>query len=439
VTPLALSELLQILGAPAHLEAIVERQELLRFANSRITYQHSEERILVRARIIRAGRAAWGTTSSLQAEALLALRERLETIVRALPRNGTPSLAEPSAAVSASTYFESTAAATAHDRASLFRDALRMLPPGATLGGSIAHGVVEHSVANTNGVSQGEQRTRAAAQFIGSLGEQSSFGRIVHRNAAALSTRAVLDSMLDGLTPLPQRALEAGVYRASLGPQATITLLAIFAQIALGGHQYLHGLSAVSGQMGEKVVSPLLTLVDDGGDDAGLPTTFDTEGHAKRRVTLVDHGRLAGVVHDAQTAQRAQVLPTGHTAPPGWRFGADPIPSHLFMDAGRSNDNDLMAAVGTGLSIQRIDYVRVVNARQTLVTGTTRDATRWIEDGRVVARVPHFRFTLRLTDLLNCVEAVGTRRERGDSVFMESVVAPGIVVAALPVQTVVST
>jgi hypothetical protein len=53
--------------------------------------------------------------------------------------------------------------------------------------------------------------------------------------------------------------------------------------------------------------------------------------------------------------------------------------------------------------------------------------------------VPHFRFTLRLTDLLNSVEAVGARRERGDSVFMESIVAPGIVVAALPVQTVVST
>src|SRR5437879_6393942 len=130
---------------------MVERQELLRFADSRVTYQHSEERILVRARIFRDGRAAWGTTSNLQPAALLALRERLEMIVGALPRNGTLNLAGASQAASAATYFESTASATAHARASLFRDALGMLPSGATLGGSIAHGVVEHSVANTNG------------------------------------------------------------------------------------------------------------------------------------------------------------------------------------------------------------------------------------------------------------------------------------------------
>jgi predicted Zn-dependent protease len=440
VTALAnLPELLDILGPPAHLEALVERQELLRFANSRVTYQHSEERILVRARIIRDGRAAWGTTSTLRPAALLALRQRLETFLDALPPDGAGYLAEPAQCASPTTYFESTASATAQGRATLFRDALAMLPPGAALGGSITHGVVEHSVTNSNGLARSEQRTRAAAQFIGSRGEQSSFGRAVHRDALALPTRSVMDSVLAGLTPLPQRSLETGTYRALLGPQATITLLAIYAQIALGGHQYLDGLSAVSGQMGEEVISPLLTLVDDGADDAGLPTTFDTEGYPKRRITLIDHGRLTGVVHDANTARRARGLPTGHTAPPGWRFGGDPIPSHLFIAAGSANDSNLLAAVGSGLAIQRVDYVRVVNARQTLVTGTTRDATQWIEDGRIAARVPHFRFTLRLTDLLNCVEAVGTRRERGDSVFMESVVAPGIVVAALPVQTVVST
>jgi predicted Zn-dependent protease len=77
----------------------------------------------------------------------------------------------------------------------------------------------------------------------------------------------------------------------------------------------------------------------------------------------------------------------------------------------------------------------VLNARQTLVTGTTRDATLWIERGRLAARVPQFRFTLRLADLLGCVEAIGSRRERGDAVFMESVVAPAILVSAIPVSS----
>jgi hypothetical protein len=54
------------------------------------------------------------------------------------------------------------------------------------------------------------------------------------------------------------------------------------------------------------------------------------------------------------------------------------------------------------------------------------------------ARAPQFRFTVRLSGLLGSIEAVGCRRERGDSVFMESVVAPAILVSAMPVQVVVA-
>src|SRR5437879_13190876 len=98
---------------------MVERQELLRFADSRVTYQHSEERSLVRARIIRDGRAAWGTTSNLQPAALLALRERLESFVNALPPNGTIHLAAPSGRASSTTSREPTASATGEERATL--------------------------------------------------------------------------------------------------------------------------------------------------------------------------------------------------------------------------------------------------------------------------------------------------------------------------------
>jgi predicted Zn-dependent protease len=432
-----IGDALEMLGAPAHLEVLAERNELMRFAASRITYQHSEERVLVRARIVRDGRVAWGTTSSLAPADIGRLRERLEAIASALPRGPEPHLKQACGdEASVCTYFAATARAGATERAALLREALAALPSGATAGGSIAHSDVEHSVADTEGLRRRERRTRAAVQVIGALGGRTSYARALHRDSSALPVQAVLHEVRRGLAPLPLRALEPGTYRAVLGPQATITLLAIYAQIALGGRQFLDGLSAVSGRMGERVASPLVSLTDDGCDAAGLPTSFDPEGRLKRRVPLLESGVLAGVVHDAQTAQRAETLPTGHTAPPGWRFGADPIPSHLFMASGQASDADLLEACGTGLRIQRVDYVRVVNARQTLVSGTTRDATEWLEHGRVVARVPQFRFTLRLADLLGCIEAAGAQRERGDSVFMESVVAPAVVVSALPVQLV---
>jgi predicted Zn-dependent protease len=435
------AELLEVLGPPAHLEVLSERHELLRFATSRITYQHSEERLLVRARLLRNGASVWGTASSVRPTTLRGLRERLVEMLGGLPAGGEASLAEPGGgSTKARTYFESTARARAEDRTGLFSQALAACPPGATLGGSISHTLVEHTVANTSGLMRSERRTRVGAQFIGAIDGQdrSSVGRALHRDATALPIDAALEELRGGLRSLPNRTLEPGNYRTVLGPQATIALVALFGQIALGARQYLDGLSAVSGAMGERVVSPLVTLIDNGCDAHGLPTSFDSEGFSKELVPLINEGVLDGVVHDAQTARRAGTQPTGHAAPPGWRFGADPIPSHLLMAAGDASDQDLLAACDTGLSIQRVDYVRVVNARQTLVTGTTRDATRWIEHGRIAARVPQFRFTLRLADLLGCVEAIGRNRERGDSVFMESVVAPAILVAALPVQVVVA-
>jgi predicted Zn-dependent protease len=423
-----LSAFLEVLGSPAHLEIVEEHQELLRFAESSITYQHSENRVVVRARLIRDGRAAWATATSLDRDKLHELRQRLESSLALLPPGGELDLAAPDGMISPSiTFFDSTDRATAQDRANLLREALKTFPANVTLGGSISHTSVTHQVANTRGLCRSQRRTRAGLQLIATGKHGSSFGRVLHRDAAQLPIQQVFQDVHSGLNGRQKRGLEPGTYRAVLGSQATITLLAIYAQIALGGHQYRDGTSAVSGRLGQPVTSPAITLTDDGTDPAGLPTAFDCQGIPKQRVDLIEHGVLAGVVENA----------TGHTTPPAWRFGADPIPSHLFLAPGAATDAELASACQSGLQIQRVDYVRVLNARQTLITGSTRDAVQWIEAGQVVAHLPQFRFTLRLSDLLNGVEAVGQARQRGDTVFMESVVAPSILVSELPVQTVV--
>jgi predicted Zn-dependent protease len=204
-----------------------------------------------------------------------------------------------------------------------------------------------------------------------------------------------------------------------LGPQAVITLVATLGQMALGSA------GAFVGRSGNQVLSPMVDLVDDGCDPAGLPTSFDCAGAPKQRVALIERGVLRGVVSNA----------TGHAVPPAWRFGADPLPSHLVLAPGSASDTDLLAECDTGLYIQRVDYVRVVHGRQTLVTGTPRDAILWIENGRIVARAPQFRFTVRLTDLFSLASlvALGARSEVGETPFMESIVAPAAVVAAFPV------
>ncbi len=400
-----IGDLLERSGAD-HIELLLERQELLRFGGSRITYQHSEEKVTLRAR--RGG--ACVTLGSIDAEAL-------RTRLKATPRGEL----EPPPEISprlVRTAFTATEAVTPEARVELFRSHVDGLPEGAELGGSIAHTAVDHAVANVAGVVREERRTRALMQLVASQGGRSSYARALHRDAAQLPA---LDTLADGLAALPERPLEPGRYRAMLGPQALIVFAATLGQVAF------HPVDgAFADRLGERVLGESVSLVDDGADPDGLPTSFDCEGTSKQLVQLVERGVATGVVRRE----------TGHAAPPAWRFGAEPSPSHLFLASGEADDAGLAAACDTGLAIQRVDYVRVVQPKQTLVTGSSRDATLWLERGHPVARLPQFRFTLRLDELFSSLEAIGARRERGETAFMESVVAPGAIASAFPVDVV---
>lgn len=394
-----IEQLLERSGAD-HVELLEERQELLRFGGSRITYQHSEEKATVRAR----RGDVWVTLGKADGDAL---RARLGDAPRGEVEvfGGEPRQVQTS--------FAATETATPVDRVELYQGYARALPE---LGGSIAHTVVDHSVANVAGVVRSEQRTRALVQLVASQDGRSSYARALHRDAARL---ADLSSVVDGLVGLPARSLEPGRYRALLEPQAMVVLAATLAQI---GFHPVDG--AFAGRLGERVLDEQVSIADDGADPDGLPTTFDCAGTPKQRVQLVDRGVAAGVIERS----------TGHATPPAWRFGGGPSPSHVLVAAG--DTDDLVAACDTGLRVQRVDYVRVIHPKQTLVTGSTRDATLWLENGVAVARAPQFRFTVRLDELLGSLVALGVGRERGETAFMESVVAPGAVVTEFPVDVV---
>lgn len=395
----------QLLEHADQVELLRERQELLRFGDSRITYQHSEEKLTVRAR---RGEACV-TLGSADPEAL---RRRFEGV----PAGHVP--VSETATRPVRTAFRATEEATPEERVETFRAALAALPDGAKLGGSVAHTVVEQEVANAAGLRREEKRTRALVQLIAAQDGRSSYARGVHRDAAQLPD---LSAVADGLAPLPVRALEPGRYRAALGPQATIVLAATLAQYAFHPTD-----GSFADRLGERVLGENVSLVDDGADPDGMPTSFDCAGTAKQRVQLVRDGVVESTIRRE----------TGHAVPPAWRFGGGPSPSHLYLEPGDASDDDLLAACDTGLSIQRVDYVRMVHPKQTRVTGSSRDATLWLEHGRPVARVPQFRFTLRLDELFASLEALGARRERGETVFMESVVAPGAVATSFPVDVV---
>lgn len=425
---------LESFGTGARLEVSDEQVGLLRYARSRITAQHDEHRLRVRVRLERDGKVAIGTLETLQSDAVRAMAQRLNEAIWALPsrpagarggqaHHGEPVLPEVS---------EVTRKGDAAERFAWFDTIRKGLGDETGLGGSIRHEVVDRVIADDTRLLRQETLTKASVQAIADRDGRSASVKILHRDAARIDVDGVADRLLAELAPIPAREQFAGTCRVVLRPQATGTLLATYGYTTLGAAGFGQGRTAVAGRLGRAVASDLVTVVDDGTDPDGLPSGFDVEGSPRLRTPLITDGMLAGVVSNLEHAGVTAGVSTGHGVPFGWRFGADPSPSHLFMDAGDATEEELLAGCGNGLLISRLDYLRVLHPKDTLVTGTTRDATYWVQDGKIAAWHPPVRFTFRMDEALNAILAVGSARERGEQTFMESVTAPAVLVDAGP-------
>jgi predicted Zn-dependent protease len=458
-------------GPGATLDIADEQVDLLRYALSRITAQHSERRMRVRVRVQRDGRVVAGSIESLDPNTVDALAatfcraldarsgdtdattEPPAAVVEIADPDGTPELpaavvetAVPAAIPELPVAMAETAgpdtsgavrndppATTAAQRCEWFRTIRDALGDGTSLGGSIRNDVVDRVVATADGLYRAETVTRLNVQAIAERNGRSVSVRTLRNAPSEIDIPGIADRLRQQFAELPTRDKVTGTVRVLLRPQAALALIATYGYAALSAAGYVENRSAVAGLMGEQVVSELLTLTDDGADPAGIPSRFDPAGTLRRRTPLIDRGRLVGVVSDQKYAAVTGGLATGHGVPLGWRFGADPSPSHLLLEPGESSDEDLLAQLGDGLVISRLDYLRVLHPKDTLVTGTTRDATYWASGGILAAWHPQVRLTFRMDQVLQAVLAVGRERQCGEQPFMESVVAPSLLIDAGPI------
>jgi predicted Zn-dependent protease len=216
-------------------------------------------------------------------------------------------------------------------------------------------------------------------------------------------------------------AIEPGQYTVVLEPAAVADLVQFISLLGFGARAVREGTSFLTGKLGQAVLGPSITLRDDGHDPAGLPRPFDTEGVARRPLTLVRAGVAEEIAYDSYYAHLEGKRSTGHAIT--GRFSAGPVPINVFMEPGEATREELIAGVERGILVTRFHYTRVVHPHSVTVTGMTRDGTFLIERGAVARPVKNLRFTQSYVRALNQVEAIGREAELHGDFFVPRVPA----------------
>ncbi len=395
---------------PAEVLFFTVDSALTRFANNSIHQNVSERDTRLVLRYFEGKRAGLATTNRLDAAGL----DEIVTKARAIAHASTEDpdqtgLPGPAHYSPVQAYDEQTAQYTPARRAQAVGVVCQMAKEkGLNASGAFSTGVEALTVANSEGLFAYHQGTTADFQIV-VMGADAS-GR-AHRSGWCATDLPVellgKDAVYKAERGQNPRKVEPGEYTVVIEPSVTEDLLDQLNFHGIGAQTVIEGRSWMNDRIGQKVMSSLVNIWDDGLDPKSLPLPFDFEGVPKQRVDIVREGVIQGPVYDRYTGQKTGAASTGHALEPELR-SIGPLALNLFMGPGESSVEDLIRSTRRGLYINRFWYTRLVHPRDCVITGMTRDGVFMIEDGELVYPVKNLRFTQSYVQALNDVDAIGS-------------------------------
>ena len=201
----------------------------------------------------------------------------------------------------------------------------------------------------------------------------------------------------------PLHKLAPGQYRAYLAPAAMEEIISIITWSGFSAQAIASKSSSLQKlYAGEQSLSPLVTV--DERISGSLSEAFSSEGYPRGDVTLINAGQAAGELINSRSAAEYGLSTNGASR--------DEAPSALQMAAGNLAQADILKRLGTGLYISNLWYLNYSDLPAARLTGMTRFATFWVEDGEIKAPVSTMRFDDSVYSLLGSqLEALTAERE----------------------------
>jgi predicted Zn-dependent protease len=391
---------------------IREDQSLTRFANNHIHQNVSETNFQIVVRCVLGTRIGIVASNDVRLESLRSLAQRACDLAKLQPENPDfKGLPRPSAIRAIDAFDRAVAECSPVRRAGGVGIVCeKALSAGYIAAGSMTTARLTLGVANSHGVFAERDSTIVDGSTVVMSETSSGWAQASGWKLDAVNWESLADEAI-GKARIAEnpKECEPGDYTVILDPYATSDMVETMAFDGMGALAVQEERSWMNGRIGQRIMAPQVSIVDNGLDPDGIPTPFDFEGQPKQIITIVEDGVCKRPVYDSYTAGREGLQSTGHATPPSPTARYGPLPMDLFLRTGQSSVEEMIRSTERGLYITRFWYTRMVHPRDVVATGMTRDGTLMVRNGEIVGGVKSMRFTQSYVEALAGTSAIGAR------------------------------
>ncbi|MCB5264741.1 MAG: metallopeptidase TldD-related protein [Candidatus Cloacimonetes bacterium] len=181
-----------------------------------------------------------------------------------------------------------------------------------------------------------------------------------------------------------------GEYEVILAPRCVAEFAQYLSYGMRAGSVDSHN-SFFEGKLNEQLFPASFSLTDDPTDPQMIRMDYGDQGHIYRPLKLIEDGYFRAFMCGQYYHHKLGLPKNGNTG------------ECLKVNAGNAKLEDMIKSVKKGLYISSLHYMNFINARETSLTGLTRDGTFLIEDGKISKVVNNLRFTERISRIFENV------------------------------------
>jgi PmbA protein len=297
-----------------------------------------------------------------------------------------------------------------------------------SIAGSFITSINSISIMNTLGLENYFETTRARFVAMAIENENTGYAETASYSIDNLDIprkcEIALKKCIDSRNPVE---ITPGKYKVFLEKKALSDLIRMFTLTQFGSLAKQEGRSIMSENTGKKIVSDKISIYDDGNASDSLILPFDFEGIPKQKVMFIEKGVTKDVVYDSLTSVKDGKKSTGHSLPPGNEGG--PLPLNVFLMGNNKSEKSILEEIDSGLLITRFHYLNpFLNPKTALFTGTTRDGTFLIKNGKKDKPVKNLRFTQSMLEAFNSVIEISRETEIFNEGFLFTCKVPSMTI-----------